>query len=350
MTWTYHSIDAFSDYAPTWDAINKAGPDWPILDSAFFNIFLQKMGSGKEILACYKNPAEAGISAMGLFTETGKWGISTYQPAQAPLGAWICAPDANTEKLTRALLECFPGRRMIAAITQQDPNFIARPTDSGILLTLDYLTTPAILVDGSYEEFLDSLSKQFRKNTRRWENKLAQRGITRRLEILSEPGDMAKAVDDFALLESSGWKGAAGTAVHPDSPQGELYRQIFSHFAGKGEAFVHRYLYDDRLVASDLCLRRNKILYIMKTTFDEAEKDTSPTQLMRLELLAEYFEKHDVARIESYGREKSWHKNTAQSRRAVYHVNVYRWPLIKAVHTLKRKARIESQNRAELTD
>ena len=148
---------------------------------------------------------------------------------------------------------------------------------------------------------------------------------------------MAAAVADYASLETAGWKGEMGSAVHAEDAQGRFYKKMLSAFAERGEAVVYRFFYGDRLVATDLCINRDKTLFILKTTHDETEKGTSPAHLMRYEVVREGFHTGTIKRIEFYGPAKDWHLRWTDDTRRLFHVNVYRSRLLGAWHRRNRR-------------
>ena len=143
---------------------------------------------------------------------------------------------------------------------------------------------------------------------------------------------MARAVSDYGELEVASWKGRINSAVRIDEPQGRFYVALMTSFAEIGEALVYRYFFGDQLVASDLCLCRNGTLIILKTACVETLQGFSPAHLMRLDAFAELFDRHGVRRVEFYGPLKEWHTRLTEDTREMYHVNYYRWPLLRVLH------------------
>ena len=225
------------------------------------------------------------------------------------------------------------------SVTQQDPEATPRPADSKHLATLDYIVTPSLTVPGSFADFLGGRSKNFRHNVSRQRNRLKREGITARLEILKAPEAMAQAVADYSALECASWKGEINSAVRMDEPQGRFYVKMLTSFAAIGEALIYRYFFGDRLVASDLCLLRNGTLFILKTACDETIQGLSTAHLMRMDAFAELFDKHGVRRVEFYGPLKEWHTRLTEEKRQMYHVNYYRWPVLKRVDEFRKSRR-----------
>jgi hypothetical protein len=100
---------------------------------------------------------------------------------------------------------------------------------------------------------------------------------------------------------------------------------------------VYRYFYDGTLVATDLCLVKNRVLVLLKTTYDEAEVTTSPSYLLRQEVVNGLFEDRTVVRVEFYGRVLEWHTRWTSDIRRLYHINRYRWKFLDRLASIRRR-------------
>jgi hypothetical protein len=107
-------------------------------------------------------------------------------------------------------------------------------------------------------------------------------------------------------------------------------------YAARGEAIVYQYSYGDRVVASDICLARDGVLIILKTTYDEEHKSTSPAMLMHHDMLQPAFDRQQFRRIEFYGRVMEWHGRLTEEKRVLYHLNCFRYPLLARLLQLRR--------------
>jgi hypothetical protein len=211
----------------------------------------------------------------------------------------------------------------------------SRPPDSATLKTIDHIQTPWIDMEGDYEGYWGARGRKLRGNMKRHRNFLAREKRTTRLEVLVEADGMAQAVADYSMLEASGWKGRAGSAVHPDNAQGRFYVAVLRAFGARNEAAVYRYFYDDRLVASNICLQRPPVMISLKIAYDEAHRGTSPAQLMRQEMLQQIFASKAIKKLEFYGRAMDWHKQWTKQVRTLYHVNYYRAAVLARWHSKK---------------
>ena len=333
MKWSVRPLAEFPALCQEWQDINAANWNTPLLLPKFVTPLIEEFATGKEVIAVLQNGG--GPMAMGIFNRASRLGWQTFQPAVAPLGAWICGADVPLDEALRDLNGALPGLNLLVALSQQDPSLIARPEDHDRVRSFDYIPTARIEVEGPFDDYWRQRGKNLRHTVKRQRNKLAKAGIETRFEILTEPGTMAGAVGDYGAMESAGWKGEAGSAVHGDNHLGRFYTRVLEDFAEHGAAEVWRYWYDDRLMATDLCIHHAGTLIILKTTYDETERATSPAHLMRHEALSGIFESKRFGSIEFYGRVKDWHTKLTDDIRTMFHVNRYRWPILANMHGAK---------------
>ena len=320
MTWKILPATQLDRHLETLEALNGRGAGTPLLSPDFVLPLLREFGTGKEILALHETADEA--LALALLVPQGRGMWETFQPSQSPVGAWLQRREAPIQPLLASLLEALPGFALAIGITQQDPDLLARPADSGGLSTLDYIRTARITITGSFAQYWEARGKNLKQNMKKQRNRLEKDGINAVLEMVTEPGDIAQAIADYGQLESAGWKAEGGTAIHPDNAQGRFYRAMLENFCRQGRGRVYRYRFNDKVVAMDLCIEGNASLIILKTTHDESLKTYSPAFLMRQEAFAKLFEEQRIKRIEFYGKLMDWHTKWSDEARTMYHVTM----------------------------
>ena len=324
------TISKFGEMEVSWRQLHRALGGTPLLDPLFVRPLIEEFGSGEETLAIHGPPDTP--TAMTILCKKNRFAWQTFQPVNAPLGVWMNRPEVGLERVSEELLRTLSVPALILGLSQRDPDLTPRPSRSKRLRTRDYIRTARINIEGVYEAYWSARSKNLKHNMRRQLNRLDREGKTPRLEEIRSPEAMRAAVADYARLESAGWKEEAGSAVHLENPQGNFYTKILEGFGRNGEAIVYRYFYDDRLVATDLCLTRDKVLIILKTTHDESQKGTSPAHLMRHEVIQNAFRTRAIGRIEFYGPVHDWHLRWTEDVRTLYHVNYYRSALLPHLH------------------
>jgi CelD/BcsL family acetyltransferase involved in cellulose biosynthesis len=331
MKWTIAPATQWAAHAAKWETLHRAAAGSLLLAHDFVTPLLDQFGTGRELLAtCERGGA---VVAMAIVTPSRRGSWATFQPPQAPLGLWLQMPDLDLEPLLASLMRALPGFPLVFGLMQMDPDLMPRPLDAGRLATLDYIDTARVTMTGGFEAYWDARGKNLRSNLKKQRARLAKEGVTLSMRISREPAEMAQAVADFGRLESSGWKGASGTAVHADDAQGRYYRGMLDALARRGAASVYRYFFGEQLVAMDLCVEDAGCIVVLKTAYDESvPKNYSPTLLMREEATRALFDEGRLGRIEFYGRVMEWHLRWTDEVRTMYHVNYYRWPGLRRLH------------------
>lgn len=324
MSWKIYQIKQFEKQKQRWRDLNFEGGSSPLLDPDFISPLLKHFGSGKEILACYEINGQAKAMAILKKSRLGSW--ETFQPSQAPIGAWIHSSDMNWELLLSTLIKILPGFTLVIGVTQQDPYLVSRPADGSTLKTLDYIQTARISIDKDFELYWNSRGKNLRSNLKKQRSKLEKESITTRLELYLSPHDVVQAIADYGSIESAGWKADGGTAIHLNNDQGKFYQEMMENFCRNGKGQIYKYWYNDHIAAMDLCIQGCENLVILKTTYDETLGNaTSPASLMRQEEFKIMFDNSNIKKIEFYGKVMDWHMKWTDEIRILYHINKYRW-------------------------
>lgn len=319
MTWQLYPASEFGKFREQWDELNRQGVNSPVLNAAFLAHSLDELSSGKEQLAVHQR--DGTIDAMSVLCKS-KFGVwDTFQPSQAPLGAWINNSDLELQNLLKSLSSTLPGIVLKLGLTQQDPSIYPRPADQGCLSCMDYIETATVDASGSFEEYWSSRGKNLRHNLKRQRNRLKKEGVDTHLNIIRDPKDVRNAIEAYGRLESAGWKGEEGTAIEICNAQGKFYVALMEDFCNKQQGSIYQYFYNDELVASDLCIEQAGVFVILKTTYDESISTSSPAFLMRQDSFREIFDDDKIKTIEFYGKMMDWHTKWSHESRTIYHIN-----------------------------
>lgn len=334
MTWNLYEGARFPEIAAEWDGIAE-GPSVPFLESRFVREAMREFGTGSEWVAVRRRDGKADAALIVQKARLGMW--QTFQPSQLPLGPVVVACGTDIVDALRTLLPALPGMAVGIGVTQLDPTLIPRPADTGVARTIDYIDTAWVDLEGDFEQYWEARGKNLKQNMRKQRNKLQADGVEAVLELVDGVDGFDAAIRQFGELESAGWKGEAGTAVTPDGAQGRFYAAMLAEFRASGNAFVYQYRFAERIVAMDLCISAGATLVILKTAYDGSYKTLSPAFLMRQDQFRELYAHPTIRRIEFYGRVMEWHTRWTDKVRALYHLNVYRNPLIASLQD-RRKA------------
>jgi CelD/BcsL family acetyltransferase involved in cellulose biosynthesis len=327
MRWRVYPIGEFDRFRSQWNALNAVAGDVPFLRAEFLSPALREFGTGAEMFVTLGGDDD--FAAMGMLRRVrpGMW--ETFQPSQLPLGAFLQRRGLPVDATLEGLLRELPGLAVAVGVTQQDPAVVARPADSMLVETLDYIETATLTLEGTFDEYWATRGKNLRHNVKRQRAKLAEQSVPLRLEVIDAPDHVPAAIADYGRLEGSGWKAREGTAVGLDNAQGRFYCSVFDTYCRQGTGRIFRYLFGDQVVAMDLCIESGSVLVVLKTTYDEKVKVVSPATLMRHEIMSRLFDEGRITRVEFYGKAMEWHLRWTNDLRTLYHVNRYRWSTVK---------------------
>jgi len=333
MSWTVVPASRLAAHLPRWQALHAECAASPLLAPDFLAAALSAFATGDEVLAWYEDGGATRVMTVLAPGGFGRW--NTFQPSQAPVGFWLQRTGESPERFIPGLLRALPGPAIVLGITQCDPMLLPRPPDSARARTLDYIDTARISLAPGFDAYWNARGKNLRNNLKKQRKRLQQEGCATRLQVSRAPHEMADAVADYGMLETMGWKAAAGSAVSAANQQGRFYQAMLEAFARRGAARVYRYFIGERLAAMDLCIEGGGCVVVLKTAYDESLGGAlSPALLMREEACRDIFDDGRFERIEFYGRVMEWHLRWTDEVRTMYHLNSYRWPGLAQLHAL----------------
>lgn len=327
--WTRKSIDRRNPIPESWHDLHSRLCASPLLHADFLSAALHAFGLDDEELFECTSDGEVVCTAVLRPVGAGKW--ATFQPSQAPIGFWLQDPGHNLAALIEALHASMPLMTAVVSITQQDPERLARPSESPRLSTLDYIDTARIVIEEDWANYWAKRGSNLRHNLKRSKSKLVSAGRSYRLRTVTARHELSEAVATYGRIESGSWKASEGTAVSADNDQGKFYTELLERFADRGRAICYQLLIDDEVAATDLCIADSSEIVILKTTYDERFRDYSPAFLMRELAFQRIFDERSFRRIEFYGRVMDWHLRWTDQVRRMYHVNHFRFAMLKRV-------------------
>ncbi|MGB0909848.1 MAG: GNAT family N-acetyltransferase [Nitrospirales bacterium] len=342
MKWVFlKGQEVFPMHREQWDALNSSIHNHILLDSDFWIPLVRLFGHDELYLGISDSREYPG---MILVEQVGSGQWRTFQPAQAPLGPMLLANPENVEVQLRVLLRSLPGLALSMGITQQDPDYsVLRQSHNGSKLEfLDYITTPRISVFDTFEVYWKARGKDLVGNLARRRKRLNEQGVKVSLSVDRTAQGVPEGVHVYGEFESSGWKGAEGSAVRSSNAQGEFYRDMLARFCKRGEGVIYQLFMGDQPIASNLCVERNGMLILLKTAYNEEYKKLSPSYMMLEDMLKQLFAEKNVQVLEFYGRAKEWHKKWASEERTMYHVNYYRNAIVSQTRKVLKTQRLWS--------
>jgi len=297
-SWTVLPLERdLGTYKAVWDKLNSELYDSnPYFDSKFIEPLLTHFSTGNERLCIHRQGADIDGLVIVTSHHQRKW--SLFLPAQAQIAPVLVR---YTENL-RNLLHSLPGLSLGLDLVRQDPLYnLFSGTIQDLLWSYEpHAHTMSISLDGEFQDYVVSRSGKFRNNHSRRLRKTQEVGLAIHTKRLTESEQMKEAITRFGNMETMGWKGAQGTAVHSDNIQGRFYIDVMRNFSMYDKGSVYELYFNDVLVAMQLCIASQSMLVMLKTTYDESQASFAPGRLLLYFLLEEEFAAKRVQMIEFY--------------------------------------------------
>jgi hypothetical protein len=324
--WEVRRLDeATAEWWRDWDLLNELSFNGhPLVDSVTVRTLCEYFGGSGLRTAVLRRGPKIAASLIIEPNGVGRW--SVFCPAQSGIGLAVFdkAQPPSCEE-TRRLLSSVPGVGLAITFPYQDPLYssLAGQSSSGIH-RLELGTTMTVANVADFDRYWSERPKELRDNLRRRMTRAERDGLRVRVAMITAPDEIGAAVDRYALLESSGWKGKEGTALHPQNHQGAFYRGLFHELAEKQSALVSELYFNDRLVASRLLVSGPSMHVVLKTTHDEELRNYAPGHVQLYLLLRELLQGPAPRAIEFYTKATRDWLLWATDQRVMDTVTMYR--------------------------
>jgi len=328
LRWKVAPLSRSPNWTDQWDEFNCTNWDTPLLSTRMLQPALSRFGRGNESLA--RAIRGGRVVAMAVIRPISAIGWESFAVPQLPLSALITTDRGEVESVGASLLAALPASAMTLSLENLDSRLLDRPTETSWLAVVPHLITGAIDFPNVGSDYFAARPTSLRQNvSRRMRRAEADVGAPR-LRVLTSEESVERFIEIYSSTESSGWKGSAGTAVGTEDPQGAFYRDVLTSFARTGEARMFVLSFGDVDVAQQMAIEHAGVLYLLKTTYDEAYKPYAPGVLQRM-LVAQWAagQRKPIRRIEFYGRVGEWQRPFVNDSRAIYHATFYRYAAVR---------------------
>jgi CelD/BcsL family acetyltransferase involved in cellulose biosynthesis len=157
------------------------------------------------------------------------------------------------------------------------------------------LLDPGTERDGYLER---AVSAGRRKEMRRLRRRMEEFGPVT-FDTMTDADGIAAALQDFLVLEASGWKGAAGTAIVDEPAIKAFVQTAVSSLAAEGHARIDRMLLDGKPIAATVTLQSGDTAWCWKIGYNEGMARFSPGVQLICELTEQLAADRRVARTDS---------------------------------------------------
>lgn len=342
LNWFVTSLgtgQGLGSHGPAWDRLNQQlMSGHSLLSSLFIDALLRHFSNPGALLAIARSGDDA-VAMLLLNARSKGLGVwSSFMPAQTQIGTYLVPAGLDLSGLFAAL----PGYAGELDLLCNDPRYgdlralPRRPVED-----LPHALTMSIRLEGSFDDYWALRPRKLIQNMRRYLRRLQSEPGAERLVVIGTPELMGAAVERYAVMESSGWKGREGTAVSNDNLQGRFYAEVMCDLAARGEALVYELWVGNALIASRMLLVSGRTVVMLKTAFDESFDHLAPGRVLLMRTLEDLFTRVPAGVVEFYTKAQSDLLAWSTSRRWIQHVSVYRHRGLPTLYgLLRRSARI----------
>ncbi len=213
------------------------------------------------------------------------------EPASA---AWLAHFNAKAELPGLVLLPFLPKEGPFAATLESILRRAQMPTADFNRHRRAFLAP-----GGQRSHYVErALGSRRHKELRRVGRRLADVGAVL-FTSAREPASIAAAIEDFFVVEASGWKGRAGTAAAGHENLHRFIRAATTGLAAEGKISVNRILVDGRTIAAAIVLRSGGSAWFWKIAYDEAFARFSPGVMLTVALTDELIDDSTITYADS---------------------------------------------------
>jgi len=342
IEWELHPIEKlFNEYRLEWEQLRKNEmQSHPLLDLDLISLSLKFFKTCNVVLAVGKINNKTHV--ITLIESTIFLRKKLFQPTQLPLCPIVISKRiANESTLIYNMLHALPGHPLSIDLKHIDPDYTNLPdlVDGVYSEKIIYGTTITIDTSTGFERFWKERPKKLRQNIARYLRRLEKEQIFYRLEVVTSTDKMESSVQMYGDIESTGWKGKLGTAIHKSNVQGEFYSELLTLFSKNNGARIYNLYYNKQLVASRLAIHNNGILVFLKTTYDENSSKYAPGRIMLYLAIQDSFKNDKITKIEFYTKATKDQLQWSDKKRDIYNLTWYRSGFYLSAINLYRAAR-----------
>ncbi|MDP8217223.1 MAG: GNAT family N-acetyltransferase [Candidatus Theseobacter exili] len=130
------------------------------------------------------------------------------------------------------------------------------------------------------ENIIEKLSRKNREELKRKRRRLSDLGEVTISTAASFP-ELNEAYLQLLDVESSGWKGDAGTSIKMNNKLDSFYRCLMNSFSESDDCEIHVIKYEGKSIAAQFVIKVRDVCYTLKIGYDENFRKVSPGILLK---------------------------------------------------------------------
>jgi CelD/BcsL family acetyltransferase involved in cellulose biosynthesis len=310
------------DLATPWERLAESEPT-PFASHAWFAAWWGAFGESRDlqILALWDGIELAAI--LPLFRDIGTH--RAMSNAHSPLFRTISRDWTASSEIAAAALELIETQLVLEHVPEDDPTLteFERAAEGARRRTLraSGRLSPIVETSGDFAAWRAASKPRWHSPLER-RRRMMLREHDAEIRVVAQPADLEAELRRGFVVESSGWKGRAGSAILSSPETTRFYEDIARAYHARGELRLSTIELSGHLVAFDLGLLRRGRLYSLKTGFDERYWSLAPGLVLRLSMIERCFEL-GLAAHELLGDDADWKRKFADSGRAHAALYVY---------------------------
>ena len=155
------------------------------------------------------------------------------------------------------------------------------------------------------------------------------------LMTATEPDAVESLVRLYASMQCRNWKAEVSTAITQNDDQSDFCVDLLRRLAATGRARMFTLKMGERIVAAQIAILKDDVLYLLKPTYEPKLKRLGPGVMPKYHMMLDCY-KHtpQVKRMEFYGPLNESQHMWITGSRSIYHANAYRSSVLAQVHGL----------------
>lgn len=316
------SFERLAQLREPWEELAASEPT-PFCSHAWFSVWWDAFGGDDRLFVALLWDHEALVAAYPLRMRDGR--LSAMANVHSPLFRPLARDRQALRQISAAVLDRIGRHAQIAPLPADDDALsdlqqIAHESHTRTMRSQLHIS-PIVDTVGEFDAWRASSRPRWGAPLERFRRKMTRENAAE-LRMVETPEDLERELDRGFVVEASGWKGTAGTAIASSPETERFYRGIARAAAARGELRLSGITLDGELAAFDLTLLRNGRLYLLKTGFDERWRRLAPGLVLRLSVIERCFELGLLAH-ELLGDDSEWKRKFSTSSRAHIAVDVF---------------------------